>query len=185
MIKSLRSLGTYDGSDVGADTRPVSSRNTNETLRRTMSSLTTQKGYKTRVVDIWALGITIVIGGQYFNWNDGLSAGFGSYAIATLLIGTAYICLCFCTSELSSALPFAGERMICIRFLLSMKSNFLTYMITMISLQYRGWIWACPSYSWFLCRFHGWMLRNHGVHNLYSRHLLVVKRLDCTSSWHG
>ena len=89
MIKSLRSLGTYDGSDVGADTRPVSSRNTNETLRRTMSSLTTQKGYKTRVVDIWALGITIVIGGQYFNWNDGLSAGFGSYAIATLLIGTA------------------------------------------------------------------------------------------------
>jgi amino acid permease len=114
MIRSLKSLGTFEGSDLGADTRPVSSRNTNDTLRRTISSLNakTQKGYKTRVIDIWALGITIVIGGQYFNWNLGLSAGFGSYAIATLLIGIAYICLCFCTSELSSALPFAGERMI-------------------------------------------------------------------------
>lgn len=66
--------------------------------------------YHARTVDIWALGITIVIGGQYFNWNKGLTAGFGSYAIATFLIGTAYICLCLCTSELSSALPFAGKR---------------------------------------------------------------------------
>lgn len=66
--------------------------------------------YHARVIDIWALGITIVIGGQYFNWNAGLAAGFGSYAIATFLIGTAYVCLCLCTSELSSALPFAGKR---------------------------------------------------------------------------
>lgn len=58
--------------------------------------------------DIWALGITIVIGGQYFAWNFGLSAGFGSYAIAIILISLAYICLIFCISEITSGLPFAG-----------------------------------------------------------------------------
>jgi len=58
--------------------------------------------------DIWALGITLVIGGQYFKWNAGLSAGFGSYLIAMVLMGTSYCCLCLCVSEISSALPFAG-----------------------------------------------------------------------------
>lgn len=58
--------------------------------------------------DVWALGITIVIGGQYFSWNLGLGIGFGGYFIATFLIGTAYICLCLCTAELTSTLPFTG-----------------------------------------------------------------------------
>ena len=60
------------------------------------------------IFDIWALGITIVIGGQYFSWNAGYASGFGSYLISTILIGTSYICLCFCNAEISSALPFAG-----------------------------------------------------------------------------
>ena len=64
--------------------------------------------YKVGKHYIWLLGISIVIGGQYFSWNAGLAAGFGSYAIATFLVGTAYMCLCLCLSELSSALPFAG-----------------------------------------------------------------------------
>jgi len=59
-------------------------------------------------IDVWALGITIVIGGQYFSWNAGLVAGFGSYCIGTVIIGFAYLCLCLCTAELSSTLPFAG-----------------------------------------------------------------------------
>lgn len=58
--------------------------------------------------DMWALGITIVIGGQYFAWNAGLTAGAGSYLIATFLIASAYGCLILCISELSSGLPFAG-----------------------------------------------------------------------------
>ena len=66
------------------------------------------EGYKVRVRDIWGLGITIVIGGQYFSWNAGLGAGFGSYVIATGLIATAYICLCCSVSELASTMPFAG-----------------------------------------------------------------------------
>ena len=60
-------------------------------------------------VDMWCLGITIAIGGEYFGWNESLLAGFGSTLIATFLMATAYICLVFCIAELSSALPFAGD----------------------------------------------------------------------------
>lgn len=78
--------------------------------------------------DVWALGITVVIGGQYFSWNAGLSAGFGSYLISTVLMGTAYICLCLCNAEITSALPFAGG----------------AYGITRVSLGlYAGFIIGC------------------------------------------
>mmetsp|Transcript_15041 Transcript_15041/g.13588 ORF Transcript_15041/g.13588 Transcript_15041/m.13588 type:complete len:661 (+) Transcript_15041:84-2066(+) len=64
--------------------------------------------YLVKEFDLWALGITIVIGGQYFGWNAGLSSGFGSMAIATCLMGSAYVGLILSVSEISSALPFAG-----------------------------------------------------------------------------
>lgn len=64
-------------------------------------------GVRVNRFDVWCLGLTIVIGGQYFCWNAGLTAGFGSYFIALVLTSAAYICLCFCSSELTSALPFA------------------------------------------------------------------------------
>jgi amino acid transporter len=64
--------------------------------------------YHANAFEVWALGITVVIGGQYFGWNFGLSAGFGSFSVAQMLIGTAYICLIVSMSEISSALPFAG-----------------------------------------------------------------------------
>jgi ethanolamine permease len=54
------------------------------------------------------LGITIVIGGQYFCWNAGIAAGLYSFFIAYLLVGTAYVALCCCTAEITGALPFAG-----------------------------------------------------------------------------
>ncbi|EQC29173.1 hypothetical protein SDRG_13046 [Saprolegnia diclina VS20] len=59
-------------------------------------------------IDLYALGITIVVGGQYFSWNAGLVAGFYSYLGATLLMGVAYCCMALCLAEISSALPFAG-----------------------------------------------------------------------------
>jgi ethanolamine permease len=59
-------------------------------------------------LDIFMLGITIVIGGQYFCWNAGISAGVYSFFIAYLLIASAYITLCSCTAEITGALPFAG-----------------------------------------------------------------------------
>ncbi|KAJ0394849.1 hypothetical protein ATCC90586_004648 [Pythium insidiosum] len=59
-------------------------------------------------LDVWMLGITIVIGGQYFSWNAGVSAGLYSFLISVLLVGSAYVVLCACTSEITGALPFAG-----------------------------------------------------------------------------
>ncbi|DAZ94010.1 TPA: hypothetical protein N0F65_001621 [Lagenidium giganteum] len=58
--------------------------------------------------DVWLLGITTVIGGQYFSWNIGFSAGVYGYLIAYLLVGMAYVCFCCCTAEITGALPFAG-----------------------------------------------------------------------------
>ncbi|RLN89339.1 hypothetical protein BBJ28_00017622 [Nothophytophthora sp. Chile5] len=58
--------------------------------------------------DVYFLGITIVIGGQYLGWNEGVSAGFYSFLIAFLLIASAYITLCCCLAEITGALPFAG-----------------------------------------------------------------------------
>ncbi|KAF4046415.1 Amino acid permease [Phytophthora infestans] len=68
----------------------------------------TTDSYKPGKWDIFMLGITIVIGGQYFCWNAGISAGLWSFFIAYLLIGTAYVALCCCTAEITGALPFAG-----------------------------------------------------------------------------
>ena len=63
------------------------------------------------VFDLWAAGLAIVIGGQYFSWNFALAAGFGSCFITVLLVGLAYICLCLCNAEMSSCLLLQEERM--------------------------------------------------------------------------
>jgi ethanolamine permease len=57
---------------------------------------------------VWALGITVVLGGQYFSWNNGFEAGAGAFIICAFLVGAAYVCLIFSISEISSGLPFAG-----------------------------------------------------------------------------
>ena len=66
------------------------------------------KELKLNSFHMWCLGIAIVIGGQYFSWNEGLSAGFGSCMISTCLMGVGYLCLCLCNAELTSSMPFAG-----------------------------------------------------------------------------
>lgn len=57
---------------------------------------------------MYLLGITIVISGQYTNWNYGFNAGVYGYLIAYVIVGLAYVVLCACMSEVSSVLPFAG-----------------------------------------------------------------------------
>ncbi|CAK5103269.1 unnamed protein product [Aphanomyces euteiches] len=58
--------------------------------------------------NLWAAGITIVIGGQYFSWNGGLTAGTLSYGIAAVMMGFAYICMGLCEAEMASMFPFEG-----------------------------------------------------------------------------
>jgi ethanolamine permease len=58
---------------------------------------------------LWALGVGVVISGEYFGWNFGLAAGgFWGLSIATLLMAAMYVCMVYCISELTSALPHAG-----------------------------------------------------------------------------
>jgi len=87
-----------------------------------MSSIPVEKKHKSlqkklRVIDIWALGVGIVVSGQYFGWNLGLN-GNGPVA---MLIASMIICLLFLgwvltLAELSVAMPHAdgplayGER---------------------------------------------------------------------------
>jgi len=60
-------------------------------------------------ISLWALGVGVVISGEYFGWNFGLAAGgFWGLTIATGLMATMYVCMVFCISELTSALPHAG-----------------------------------------------------------------------------
>jgi ethanolamine permease len=58
---------------------------------------------------LWALGVSIVIPGEFSGWNYGLLAGgFGGLLVATLIIVVMYLCLCFSLAEMSAAMPFAG-----------------------------------------------------------------------------
>jgi len=64
--------------------------------------------FRCSMFDIWALGIVIVIGGDFFSWNTALQAGFGSLVVSTTLTGMAYVAFVLCTSETFSGLPFSG-----------------------------------------------------------------------------
>jgi ethanolamine permease len=58
---------------------------------------------------LWSLSVGAVIGGNFFGWNFGLgAAGFGGMAIASFLVAIMFICMAYCMSELSAALPHAG-----------------------------------------------------------------------------
>ena len=55
------------------------------------------------------LGVAYVISGDYAGWNFGLAqGGWGGLFIATLLMATMYLCMCFSLAELSSMIPTAG-----------------------------------------------------------------------------
>ncbi len=50
-----------------------------------------------------------MISGDYAGWNFGLAqGGWGGMFLATLLMATMYLCMCFSLAELSSMIPTAG-----------------------------------------------------------------------------
>src|SRR5216684_3622312 len=61
------------------------------------------------VLHIWALGVGVVITGEYFGWNPGLKeAGPLGMLLASLFVCALYMMWVLALSELSVALPFAG-----------------------------------------------------------------------------
>src|SRR6266478_8512597 len=58
---------------------------------------------------IWALGVGVVITGEYFGWNPGLKeAGPIGMLLASLFVCGLYLMWVLALSELSVAMPFAG-----------------------------------------------------------------------------
>ena len=62
-----------------------------------------------RVLDIWALGVGVVITGEYFGWNLALKDnGPIAVLIASLIVCVLYLTWVLALSELSVGMPFAG-----------------------------------------------------------------------------
>ena len=60
-------------------------------------------------VHLWAIGVGLVISGEYFGWNYGWGvAGTVGLLIATLIILVLYITFIFSFTELTTAIPNAG-----------------------------------------------------------------------------
>jgi ethanolamine permease len=61
------------------------------------------------VIHIWALGVGVVITGEYFGWNFGLASGGPiGVLLASLIVCVLYLAWVLGLSELSVAMPFAG-----------------------------------------------------------------------------
>jgi ethanolamine permease len=62
-----------------------------------------------RPVHIWAIGVGLVISGEYFGWNLGWGeAGTVGFLIATLIVTLLYITFIFSFTELTTMIPHAG-----------------------------------------------------------------------------
>ncbi len=62
-----------------------------------------------RVLDIWALGVGVVVAGAYFGWNLGLrDNGPVAMLVASLIVCLLYLTWVLALAELSVAMPFAG-----------------------------------------------------------------------------
>jgi ethanolamine permease len=62
-----------------------------------------------RVLDIWALGVGVVVAGAYFGWNLGLKDnGPVAVLVASLIVCLLYLTWVLALAELSVAMPFAG-----------------------------------------------------------------------------
>src|SRR5438309_9420301 len=62
-----------------------------------------------RVLDIWALGVGVVITGAYFGWNSGLKDnGPVAMLVASLIVCLLYLTWVLALAGLSVAMPFAG-----------------------------------------------------------------------------
>jgi ethanolamine permease len=60
-------------------------------------------------IHLWAIGVGLVISGEYFGWNLGWGvAGTIGLLIATLLVTVMYITFIFSYTELTAAIPHAG-----------------------------------------------------------------------------
>ena len=66
------------------------------------------RGYWPGTFTIWAYGLATILTSCYYDWNYSLTAGFGSYLIAQILMGIAYVIMISSLAEIVSSTTFAG-----------------------------------------------------------------------------
>ncbi|MFM2266131.1 MAG: ethanolamine permease, partial [Bacteroidota bacterium] len=60
-------------------------------------------------IHLWALGVGLVISGEYFGWNYGWNvAGTIGFLLATGIAAVLYITFIFSYTELTTTIPHAG-----------------------------------------------------------------------------
>ncbi|WP_146553486.1 ethanolamine permease [Rummeliibacillus sp. SL167] len=60
-------------------------------------------------IHLWAIGVGIVISGNYFGWNFGLAeSGYVGMLIATIIMALMYLTMSLGIAELSTVIPHAG-----------------------------------------------------------------------------
>lgn len=59
-------------------------------------------------LDIYVLGLSIILGGQTVVWNFGIDGHFYEFFTSLIVAAIGYICLTLCVAEMMSALPFSG-----------------------------------------------------------------------------
>jgi len=67
------------------------------------------------LLKVWALGVTVLIAGNSFVWNQGLEAGLLGFWVLEILAGASFTCLLLCISETLSGLPFNGGAFVMVR----------------------------------------------------------------------
>ncbi|KAI8901371.1 amino acid permease-domain-containing protein [Globomyces pollinis-pini] len=77
-------------------------------------------------------GVGIVITGEFAAWNAGLSYGWSSLVVATIMVNIYYWCLLLCLAELSSALPFSGGSL---TFITATMGNIFGYILGLVVLM--------------------------------------------------
>lgn len=61
------------------------------------------------IKEVWALGVGLVISGEYFGWNYGWKiAGTAGFFFATIIVTILYTCFVFSFTELTTTIPDAG-----------------------------------------------------------------------------
>ncbi|ROS05367.1 ethanolamine permease [Sinobacterium caligoides] len=79
------------------------------------------------------LGVSYVISGDFAGWNFGLAeAGWGGFAIATMLMAVMYFCLVLSLAEMSAAIPAAGGGYSFARQVMGPSGGFLTGLAVLI-----------------------------------------------------
>eukprot|EP00981_Chlorochromonas_danica_P004091 scaffold795_cov164-Ochromonas_danica.AAC.1 len=64
--------------------------------------------YNASPIQVFFMGISIIIGGQFMDWNKGLVMGLWECFISLAIVAIGYFCLTFCLAEMTSILPFSG-----------------------------------------------------------------------------